>query len=122
MHLVVDMQGAQTGSRFRGIGRLTLSLVKAIVRHRGEHRVTLLLSALFPDSISPLTVEFAALLPAHDIHIWQGIGPTRAHDAENNWRREVSEKLREATLASLRPDAVLITSLFEGYADNAVVS
>ena len=122
MHLVIDMQGAQTGSRFRGIGRLTLSLVKAIVRHRGDHRVTLLLSALFPDSIAPLTAEFAALLPQQDIHVWQGIGPTRAINAENNWRREVSEKLREATLASLRPDGVLITSLFEGYGDNAVVS
>ncbi len=122
MHLVIDMQGAQTGSRFRGIGRLTLSLVKAIVRHRGEHQVTLLLSGLFPDSIAPLRTEFAGLLPEQAIHVWYGIGPTRAIHAENNERREVSEKLREASLASLRPDAVLITSLFEGYVDNAVYS
>ncbi len=122
MHLVVDMQGAQTGSRFRGIGRLALSLVKAIVRHRGEHQVTLALSGLFPDSIKPLTEEFAGLLPEQDIHVWNGIGPTQASNAENNRRREVSERLREASLASLRPDVVLITSLFEGYTDNAVLS
>lgn len=122
MHLVVDMQGAQTGSRFRGIGRLTMSLLKAIVRHRGEHQVTLLLSGLFPDTIQPMMTEFAALLPAQSIRVWQGIGPTRAIQAENNWRREVSERLREAALASLRPDALLITSLFEGFVDNAVHS
>jgi glycosyltransferase involved in cell wall biosynthesis/ADP-heptose:LPS heptosyltransferase len=122
MHLVVDMQGAQTGSRFRGIGRLTLSLVKAIVRHRGEHQVTLLLSGLFPESIAPLRTEFAGLLPDENFRVWSGVGPTQAIDAENNSRREVSERLREASLATLRPDVVLITSLFEGFTDNAVHS
>jgi glycosyltransferase involved in cell wall biosynthesis len=37
-------------------------------------------------------------------------------------RREVSESLREAFLASLRPDIVLVTSLFEGLVDDTVTS
>ncbi len=37
MRIVIDMQGAQTESRFRGIGRYSLSLAKAIVQNRGDH-------------------------------------------------------------------------------------
>ena len=51
MRVVVDMQGGQTESRFRGIGRYTMSLAKAIVRNRGEHEIILALSGLFPDTI-----------------------------------------------------------------------
>ena len=47
MRIVIDMQGAQTESRFRGIGRYTLSFAQAIARNRGEHKVLLALSGLF---------------------------------------------------------------------------
>ncbi|MCS7092260.1 MAG: glycosyltransferase, partial [Patescibacteria group bacterium] len=45
-----------------------------------------------------------------------------AADPNNKAKREISEIIREAFLLSLEPDAVLITSLFEGYNDNAVTS
>jgi len=35
MRIVIDMQGAQTESRFRGIGRYTLAFAQAVVRNRG---------------------------------------------------------------------------------------
>ena len=35
--VVLDLQGAQTMSRFRGIGRYTLSFTRALIRERGEH-------------------------------------------------------------------------------------
>ena len=54
MRIVIDMQGAQSASRARGIGRYTLSLVEAIVRHRGEHEIVLALSGLFEETIAPL--------------------------------------------------------------------
>ena len=46
MRIVVDLQGAQTESRFRGIGRYTHSLAQAIVRNRGEHEVLIALNGL----------------------------------------------------------------------------
>ena len=46
MRIVIDLQGAQTDSRFRGIGRYSLSLAKAMVRNRGEHEIIIALSAL----------------------------------------------------------------------------
>ena len=123
MRIVIDLQGAQsTGSRNRGIGRYSLSLAQAIVRNRGGHEVMIALSDLFPDTIEPIRAAFDGLLPQESIRIWTAPGPVNAADPSNTWRREVAENLREAFLASLRPDIVLISSLFEGLGDDAVTS
>jgi glycosyltransferase involved in cell wall biosynthesis/ADP-heptose:LPS heptosyltransferase len=122
MRLVIDMQGAQTGSRFRGIGRYSMSLAKGIARNRGNHEVLLALSGLFPETHDSIRAEFAGLLPPENIRVWHAIGPTRETDPANRLRREVSERIREAFLASLQPDVVLITSLFEGLGDDAIGS
>jgi glycosyltransferase involved in cell wall biosynthesis/ADP-heptose:LPS heptosyltransferase len=122
MRLVIDMQGAQTGSRYRGIGRYSMSLTKAIARNRGRHELFLALSGLFPETIDPIRAEFSGLLPAENIRVWNAIGPTRELESNNQWRREVSERIREAFLASLQPDVILISSLFEGLGDDGVGS
>ena len=122
MRIVIDMQGAQTESRFRGIGRYTLSFAQAIVRNRGEHEVLLALSGLFPDTIEPLRAAFEGLLPQENIRVWYAPGPVREVKPGNAWRREVAELFREAFLASLKPDVIHICSLFEGYLDDAVTS
>ena len=122
MRIVMDMQGAQTESRFRGIGRYTLSLAQAIVRNRGEHEVLLALNGLFPDTIEPIRASFDGLLPQDNIRVWYAPGPVRECESGNTWRREAAEHIREAFLASLQPDVMLICSLFEGYVDDAVTS
>ena len=122
MRIVLDMQGAQTESRFRGIGRYTLSLAQAIARNRGEHEVILALSGLFPDTIESLRAAFDGLLPQNNICVWYAPGPVRERNPENKWRREVAECIREAFLARLCPDVVHVSSLFEGEGDDAVTS
>lgn len=122
MRIIIDMQGAQTESRFRGIGRYSLSLALGIARNAGKHEVVLALSGLFPDSIKPIRDAFRGIVPQENIRVWQAPGPTRELDSRNTGRRRVAEKIREAFLASLKPDVVLITSLFEGLGDDAVVS
>lgn len=122
MRIVIDMQGAQTESRFRGIGRYTLSFAQGIVRNRGEHEVFLALSGLFPDTIEPIREAFDGLLPQENIRVWYAPGPVREVEPANAWRRKVAELIREAFLASLRPDVIHISSLFEGYVDDAVTS
>lgn len=122
MRIVIDMQGAQTESRFRGIGRYTLSLAQAIVRNRGEHEIILALSGLFPHTIEPIRAVFEGLLPQENIRVWYAPGPVRECEPGNEWRRGVAERIREAFLASLRPEVVHVTSLFEGYIDDAVTS
>jgi glycosyltransferase involved in cell wall biosynthesis len=122
MRIVIDMQGAQTESRFRGIGRYTLSLAQAIVRNSGEHEIILTLNGLFPHTIEPIRATFDGLLPQENIRVWYAPAPVRECEAGNTWRREVAERIREAFLASLQPNVVYITSLFEGYIDDAVTS
>ncbi|WP_160288681.1 glycosyltransferase [Pseudomonas knackmussii] len=122
MRIVLDMQGAQTASRYRGIGRYTLSLTQAIARNRGDHEVILVLSGLFPETIEPIRNAFRDFLPQENIRVWHAPGPVRDIDSQNSTRREVAELIREAFIASLRPDIVHMSSLFEGYADDAVTS
>lgn len=122
MRIVIDMQGAQTESRFRGIGRYTMSFTQAIVRNRGEHEVILAVSGLFPGTIESIRAAFDGLLPQESIRVWQAPGPVGEQDSANDARREVAELLREAFLASLQPDIIHVCSLFEGFIDDAVTS
>lgn len=122
MRIVIDMQGSQTESRFRGIGRYTTALTQAIIGNRGNHEVILILNGLFPDSIESVRATFYGLLPQENIRIWYAPGPVRECEASNDWRRTAAERIREAFIASLQPDVVHVMSLFEGYIDNAVTS
>lgn len=122
MRIVIDMQGAQSESRFRGIGRYTMSFVKAILRNRGEHDIVLALNGLFPETIESIRTTFDGLLPQDNIRIWNAPAPVYECEPVNERRRETAEILREAFLASLNPDIIHITSLFEGYGDDAVTS
>lgn len=122
MRIVIDMQGAQTGSRFRGIGRYTMSFVQAVVRNRGEHEIILALSGLFPDTIEPIRAAFDGLLPQENIRVWHAPGPVCGYKFGNEVRYEIAELIREAFLLSLQPDVIHVSSLFEGYGDDAVAS
>lgn len=118
MRIVIDMQGAQTESRFRGIGRYTMSLAKAFVFNAGEHDVWIALNARLPDSIPDIRAEFIGLLPPDRIRIFD---VPEVMDSPP-WLSGAAELIREAYLASLQPDIVLLSSLFEGYWANAVTS
>lgn len=118
MRIVIDMQGAQTESRFRGIGRYTMSLVKAIVKQAKNHEIFLVLNATMPESIHTIRKAFDGLLPSNRIRIFEA--PYSLDTNRDNIR--LAEYLREYFLKSLEPDLVLITSLFEGPWANAITS
>lgn len=123
MRILIDLQACQsTGSRHRGIGRYSLALARAMVKNAGSHDLQLMLSGLFPETIQPLRHEFEGLVPSDRIHIWQTPGPVAELFSDNYWRCRTAELVREQALASLRPDFVHVTSLFEGSGDNAVSS
>lgn len=122
MRIVIDMQGAQNESRFRGIGRYTLAFAQAVVKNRGEHEVILALSDFFPETIETIRTAFHGLLPQENICVWSAPGPVKVAHPDNGPRRETAELIREAFLASLQPDVIHISSLFEGYEDDAIIS
>ena len=122
MRIVIDLQAAQGCNEKRGIGRYSIALAKAMVRNRGENEILIALNGLFPETIEPIRAEFDTLLPQKNIRIWHSVAPVNYRDRGNDWRRHSAEVLREAFLASLKPDIVHITSIFEGFVDNAITS
>jgi len=125
MKLVLDLQGAQSESRFRGIGRYSMALARAIAieaqaRDRA-HEVILALNARLPD-IEAIRTDFAQTAPQSRVAVFDIPGPTAEHDAGNAWRARAAELVREQFLAGLQPDIVHVSSLFEGYVDDAVCS
>ena len=124
IHIVIDLQGAQSsGSRNRGIGRYSESLALSLARlAQGRHRVSLALNGAFADTIDPILETFADLVDLQNIHVWRPLTPAHAHDKANVWRRAASEALYESFLKRLEPDIVLVTSLFEGFHDDAIIS
>lgn len=123
MRIVIDLQAAQsTGSRNRGIGRYSLSLAQAMVRNRGEHEILIALNDLFPKTIEPIRAAFDGVLPQEKIRVWHAVAPVGYLNRDNDWRRQAAEMMREAFLASLKPDIVHLTSVFEGLGDDAITS
>ncbi|MBU2825729.1 glycosyltransferase, partial [Acidithiobacillus ferrooxidans] len=123
MRIVIDLQGAQTpGSRNRGIGRYSLSLALAIARQGGEHEILIMLNGAFPDTIDPIRQAFNGLIPTDNFRILYGLYPSRAIDADNRWRRQASEKLYESFMLQIDPDILLVSSLFEGFHEDAITS
>jgi glycosyltransferase involved in cell wall biosynthesis len=123
MRIVIDMQGAQNGSRFRGIGRYTTAFSKHLIQEATNgHEVILALNGAFGDTIDPIRREFAPLLPQTQIVVWEPLGSVHYHDQKNDGRRMASEAIREAFLSGLEPDVVIVSSIFEGSGDNVVSS
>lgn len=120
MRILIDLQGAQTESRFRGIGRYSLSIAQAIARNAGRHEVWLALSGAFPDSLDDLRTAFAGLVPPERIRVFDVPRPVAEHETTNRWRARAAEHVRAHFLAEMQADVVLVTSLFEGYVDDAV--
>ena len=122
MRIVIDLQGAQTESRFRGIGRYSLSFVRALLNRRSQHEFWVVLNGRFGESISEIEEALADVLPRYRVRVFETPRGIALRDPENSWAAASSEVIREAFIAELRPDLVLITSLFEGYLDDAVTS
>lgn len=122
MRILIDMQGAQSESRFRGIGRYSLALALGIARNAAEHEVWLALNGALTPSIADLRRAFDGLVPAERIRVFDIPTPVAEIDGANVPRCRAAEMLREHFIEQLAPDVVLVTSLFEGYIDDSVVS
>ena len=122
MRIVIDLQGAQSESRFRGIGRYSLALGLGIARNAGRHEIWLVLNGALGAAIEDIRRAFDGLVPPGRIRVFEIAAPAAELFGDNAARTRASEAIREYCIEQLRPDAVLVTSLFEGYIDDAVIS
>lgn len=122
MRIVIDMQGAQSlSSRNRGIGRYVISIVQAIVHHRNDHEIFLALNGLFPESVDSITTRFDRILPSENIRIWYPPAGVSFTSRSSHFTAKSAEIIRNFFLASLSPDVLYVTSLFEGFNEDVVV-
>ncbi|MET3763021.1 glycosyltransferase [Sphingomonas sp. UYEF23] len=122
MRLIIDLQGSQGQNRRHGIGRYCMSFAQSLIEHCGNHSVFVAISALFPETIEPIRAALSAILPSDHIIVWDSPAPLHASDLANESRRLAAELMREAALAKVRPDYILIPSIFEGLHDDAATS
>src|SRR5258708_11208291 len=122
MRILIDLQGAQNGSRYMGIGRYSLALAKAISKNAGAQQVVVLRNGVFPESIEDVRASFFESLAADRFLIFTAPGPVAELRPENTWRRRTAEILREYVIDTFAPDAVLITSMVEGAEDDTITS
>jgi len=124
MRIVIDLQACQGASRFRGIGRYSMSLAQAIARlakNRGHH-VSLVLNERFPETIPTIRKAFDGMIFQENIFIFSVPGAVAEMEPINEWRARAAEQVREQYIASLNPDIVHVASLFEGWLDDVVTS
>ena len=120
MRIVLDLQGCQSASQHRGIGRYSLGLAKALVRYCDQHDYWLAMNGALP--VSNLRRAFAPYVPRSRIKIFEVPRPVENSRPENAWRGRAAELIRESFFSSLKPDIVHMSSLFEGFMDDAVTS
>lgn len=122
MHILIDMQGAQNGSRHRGIGRYTRSLIQKLCElSLGKHRVSLLMNGAF-DNLDEIKMLFSGYVHESDVHVWVPFGDPSFRWIGNDLRRKASEYLREAVIHEIAPDALIVSSTVEGCDDPTVVT
>ncbi len=112
MRLVVDLQACQTESRDRGIGRYAMGLARAIASGLEEHDQLI------------ITTDMAGVDSGRDVRnelrrsqvrakvVAYGYPVTEYTDSSPT-ARSLAGQLRARFFASLRPDALLMCSLFE---------
>ncbi|WNH50782.1 glycosyltransferase [Stenotrophomonas oahuensis] len=122
MRVLIDLQGCQTESRFRGIGRYSLSLAQAMARNAGDHEIWVAVNASFPEGIEEIRAGLDGLVPQERIRAFHTLREVGWPHREDAWRREASERMWETFLQGLQPDIIHVSSLFEGSQGGAVTS
>lgn len=126
MRIVLDLQACQSDSRFRGIGRYSMSLGKALAREllARNHEVIIALSSTFPaDVTDEVKTTFSESVPGVRFFEFNVPKDFAASKIENHWRQMSARLLREHAIACLEPDIVHLSSLLaDGWGDDFVAS
>ncbi|MDY1045536.1 glycosyltransferase [Pseudomonas coleopterorum] len=119
MRIVIDMQGAQVHCANSESPCYVMDLVESLVENCGEHEVFLALSSLLDGTIEAIRAKFHGVLPSENIRVWSAPGPVDLHHGENAGRAKVAELVREAFLANLEPDLLLLSHAVPGTSQEA---
>lgn len=126
MRIVLDLQACQASNHDRGIGRATLALSHAMARlafsGSRHHDLRILLNNAFPASVDVLRHALRDVVASDQFSLFDGPRGLAAMHGPNPWRARAAECARAAALARLSPDVAHLSSLFEGWVDDAVAT
>ncbi|UCV20760.1 glycosyltransferase family 4 protein [Ferribacterium limneticum] len=123
MRLLIDVQGAQNDSRFRGIGRYVNALLAHLIATKVDgDEIVLLLNGQLIDGEKEVKATYSGLVEAENFKVWYPLAPASWGSARNIARRLTSQVIREWAIRQVSPDCLLISSLFEGCGDDVVTS
>lgn len=121
MKIVIDLQSNQGISKKRGIGRYSISLSQELAR-QSKHEIYLVCNANLPEEIEFIRDSFDGLVAPDHIKVFEVPKKISGHDFQHPWKIKAAEKIREQYIANISPDLVFISSIFEGWIDDAPVS
>lgn len=122
MRIIVDMQGAQSASAHRGIGRYTRSLIRSLLRIASPaHEFILVFNGQLQGGLHYATHALRDIIAPSQCRVWYAPIPLNAAHQSSYDNRQIALRIYSQCILSLEPDAILLTSLFEGYVDNAFV-
>lgn len=125
MRIIIDLQACQSGSRYRGIGRYSLSLARSMlaILSSSSHEVIVVLNASMNEEADLVEAELGSISSSIKFFRISVLVPCAAKDPGNAWRQMASRLLREHAIASLEPDIVHVATLLaDGWQDNTVAS
>lgn len=125
MRVVIDLQACQSSSRFRGIGRYSMSLAHAMVADLigRQHEVVIGLSGAFQKEAAQVIASFEERFSGLRYFEFSIVSPCAAMDRRNAWRQMASRLLREHAIGCLEPDVVHVATLMaDGWEDDTVAS
>lgn len=114
MRILVDLFSCQTESRFRGMGRYTHDLTRALINQKDHHEIYLMANPRMVDSFETLRQEFTKLLPSGNFlpYYYPEINPKEARD--NDFQQIIPAFINQAKNC-ISPDWVITPGLFEGW-------
>jgi glycosyltransferase involved in cell wall biosynthesis len=111
LRIVLDLEAAQMPqSRQRGIGRYSLALAQALLRHRGPHEILVALNGMYSGTVDATLEQLDGLVARKDVRIWHSAQPAQA--PANAQEKRAMQLVREAFFASLDADVVHVSSVF----------
>lgn len=105
------MQGTQTESKYRGIGRYSNSLISSILRNRDSTEIVLVYNGMLKEDDDALDNLGFKDSPGVSTITWY---PPK-YSLGDDWLYSAASKVFSAFIDSLGADYFLVTSLFEGH-------
>ena len=123
MKIGIDIQGCQSdGSKSRGIGRYSLTLIRYLIKHSQSNDEFILIANKSLDSVDK---EFLSYISSFGSKVqyfeWIYPGCTASMSNSHADKTAIAEQLRSYSFCLLNCDIILMTSFFEGFRDNCVI-